>query len=141
MGPPPDELDGPDTLPFATPEPMMPGITVSDAPLVGSRGDSEVEDDPSFAQLFLNVGRRDGLRPGDIHRLLLEAVGIGEAERGRIRMRDRITFVSVRPESLERAIAALAGKVMAGRTLVAERAKPKSTLTEATDPNRGGQGY
>jgi len=164
-GPRPERVESPpETLPFRTPEPVMPGITVSDGPAAPqaearpernerardgrggrergeardreSRGPEhegrdrgplkDVEDDPSFAQLFLNVGRRDGLRPGDVHRLLTEVARIEEAEQGRIRMRERITFVSVRPEQLERAITALGGQVVAGRTLVAERAKPRT---------------
>ena len=197
-GPRPERIqDPPETLPFRTPDPIMPGITVSDAPAGaprerprtdriergpqaasfdrgpqaasfdrgpqaapqaasfdrgpqaapqaasfdrgpqaalqdreraerGERALKDVEDDPSFAQLFLNVGRRDGLRPGDVLRLLTEVARIEEAEQGRIRMRERITFVSVRPEQLERAIAALGGQVVAGRTLVAERAKPRT---------------
>jgi ATP-dependent RNA helicase DeaD len=137
--------DPPDTLPYpsvsgsasfeAPQSPIMPGITVSDEPAGAdprpraARGDArdtkEIEDDPSFAQLFLNVGRRDGLRPGDVHDLLVELAQLDEGAHGRIRMRDRITFVSVRPEVLEHAITALGGKVVAGRTLVAERAKPR----------------
>ena len=126
--------DPPDTLPYGGP--VMPGITVSDEPASADprpprpRGDArdtkEIEDDPSFAQLFLNVGRRDGLRPGDVHDLLVELAQLEEGAHGRIRMRDRITFVSVRPEVLEHAITALGGKVVAGRTLVAERAKPRA---------------
>lgn len=119
----------------------MPGITVSDEPASADprpprppRGDArdtkEIEDDPSFAQLFLNVGRRDGLRPGDVHDLLVELAQLDEGAHGRIRMRDRITFVSVRPEVLEHAITALGGKVVAGRTLVAERAKPRAERDE-----------
>jgi ATP-dependent RNA helicase DeaD len=114
----------------------MPGITVADGPLESqaARGPShdfeapvkEVEDDPSFAQLFLNVGRRDGLRPGDLHKLLVDVAHIDEGDHGRIRMRERITFVSVRPELLDKAVAALGGQVVAGRTLVAERAKPRT---------------
>jgi ATP-dependent RNA helicase DeaD len=105
----------------------MPGITVSDAePERTPPPQKDVEDDPSFAQLFLNIGRRDGLRPGDVQRLLVEIAHIADAQQGRIRMRERITFVSVRPEELDRAITSLAGHVVAGRTLVAERAKPRA---------------
>ncbi len=120
--------DPPDTLPFGLPEPVMPGITISDAitPPSAKGPEKDVEDDPSFAQLFLNVGRRDGLRPGDVHKLLVDLARIDEGEHGRIRMRERITFVSVRPELLDRAITALGGQVVAGRTLVAERAKPRA---------------
>jgi ATP-dependent RNA helicase DeaD len=117
----------PETQPFRTPDPIMPGITVSDAePERTPAPQKDVEDDPSFAQLFLNIGRRDGLRPGDVQRLLVEIAHIADAQQGRIRMRERITFVSVRPEELDRAITSLAGHVVAGRTLVAERAKPRA---------------
>jgi ATP-dependent RNA helicase DeaD len=129
--------DAPDTQPFRVPDPVMPGITVADGPGESqpeARGAShdfetpvkEVEDDPSFAQLFLNVGRRDGLRPGDLHKLLVDVAHIDEGDHGRIRMRERITFVSVRPELLDKAVTALCGQVVAGRTLVAERAKPRT---------------
>ena len=108
----------------------MPGITIGGEPAeassMGDAREKEIEDDPSFAQLFLNVGRRDGLRPGDVHDLLVKLAQIDEGAHGRIRMRDRITFVSVRPELLEQAITALGGQVVAGRTLVAERAKPRA---------------
>lgn len=116
----------PETQPFRTPDPVMPGITVSDAAPLPLPPQKDFEDDPSFAQLFLNIGRRDGLRPGDVQRLLVEIAHLDDAQQGRIRMRERITFVSVRPEELERAIASLAGHVVAGRTLVAERAKPRT---------------
>ena len=110
--------DAPDTQPFRVPDPVMPGITVADGPVesqMETRGPShdfeapvkEVEDDPSFAQLFLNVGRRDGLRPGDVHKLLVDVAHIDEGDHGRIRMRERITFVSVRPELLDKVLVCL----------------------------------
>ena len=71
----------------------------------------------------MNVGRRDGVRPGDVHRLLEAAVG--QSQTGRIRIRDRNSFVSVRKESLDRAVAALSGQVLGGRTVLAEPAKAR----------------
>lgn len=82
-------------------------------------------DDPDFAQIFINVGRRDGARPSDFQKVLVEAAGLAPADTGRIRVRDRNTFVSVRKESLDRVVAALVGQVIAGRSVLAEPAKQR----------------
>jgi ATP-dependent RNA helicase DeaD len=128
--------------------PPLPGITESlapteRAPLGGERHDREarfdrterterperterterLEDDETYAQIFVNVGRRDGVRPGDFQRVLEGA--IGPTDPGRIRIRDRNTFVSVRRETLDRAVAALSGQIMAGRSVIAEPAKAR----------------
>ena len=85
----------------------------------------ELPDDPSFVQIFVNVGRRDGARAGDIQELLEKNGSMPVGETGRIRVRDRMTFVSVKKELLEKAIEALAGQVIGGRNVVAELAKPR----------------
>ncbi|MBX3185440.1 MAG: DEAD/DEAH box helicase [Labilithrix sp.] len=91
----------------------------------GRTRDDEAPTDPSLANIFLNVGRRDGVSPEALQRLLAESAGIPESETGNIRVRDRITFVTVRKELAERAIRALAGQVVGGRTVVAEPARDK----------------
>jgi ATP-dependent RNA helicase DeaD len=84
-------------------------------------------DDPDFVQIFINVGRRDGARPADFQRVLTEAAGLAPADTGRIRIRDRNTFVSVRKDSLDRVVAALVGQVIAGRSVLAEPAKQRTS--------------
>jgi ATP-dependent RNA helicase DeaD len=84
-------------------------------------------DDPDFVQIFINVGRRDGARPADFQRILTEAAGLAPADTGRIRIRDRNTFVSVRKDSLDRVVAALVGQVIAGRSVLAEPAKQRTS--------------
>jgi ATP-dependent RNA helicase DeaD len=81
-------------------------------------------DDPDFAQIFLNVGRRDGANASDFQRVLSDAA-LAPEDTGRIRVRDRNTFVSVRKEQLARAIEAFGGKVIAGRDVRAEPAKQR----------------
>jgi ATP-dependent RNA helicase DeaD len=88
--------------------------------------DREPEDDPSFAQIFVNVGRRDGARASDLQKILESKAGIAAESTGRIRVRDRMTFVSVKRELVDAAIAALAGEVIGGRTVAAEPARAKS---------------
>ena len=87
---------------------------------------SFLADDPSFAQIFVNVGRRDGARPEDFQRMLAEGAGIAVEGSGRIRVRDRMTFVSVKKDDLDRAIAAFTGQVIGGRNVVAEVARPRT---------------
>ena len=94
--------------------------------LPGERGVTErtERDDtpPGFAQLFVNVGKREGVRAHDLQKLLADS-GIGNDDAGRIRVRDRMTFIAVRKEILDRAVAALTGQVFGGRTVVAELAR------------------
>jgi ATP-dependent RNA helicase DeaD len=86
----------------------------------------ETRDDTSVSNIFLNVGRRDGVNPEDLQKLLAEAGGIPTSETGNIRVRDRITFITVKKELADRAIKALAGQVVGGRTVVAEPARDKA---------------
>jgi ATP-dependent RNA helicase DeaD len=126
--------------PFATEEParaeadeapVMPGYTEAEdsdqttlrpPPKEAPEGDEE----PGFTRIFLNVGRRDGARAQDLQQVLTDVAGIARHDTGRIRIRDRVSFVSVRTDDMTKAIAALAGRVIGGRTVVAEPAKAKA---------------
>ena len=83
-------------------------------------------EEPGFSRIFLNVGRRDGARAQDLQQVLTDVAGIARHDTGRIRVRDRVTFVSVRDADLSKAIAALGGRVIGGRTVVAEPAKART---------------
>lgn len=83
-------------------------------------------EEPGFSRIFLNVGRRDGARAQDLQQVLTDVAGIARHDTGRIRVRDRVTFVSVRDADLTKAIAALGGRVIGGRTVVAEPAKART---------------
>jgi ATP-dependent RNA helicase DeaD len=77
---------------------------------------------PGFVQLFVNVGKREGVRASDLQRILSEK-GIAPEDTARIRVRDRMTFVAVRKEIFDQAVAALTGETIAGRKVVAELAR------------------
>src|SRR5207245_2291456 len=65
--------------------PPLPGITESLAPTERAplpKADERDDEDASFAQIFVNVGRRDGVRPGDFQRVLEAA--LAPADTGRI---------------------------------------------------------
>jgi ATP-dependent RNA helicase DeaD len=79
-----------------------------------------------FAEIYVNVGRREGARAADYQRILTERAGIDKANVRRIRVRERNAFVSVRREDLLRAIAALTGATIAGKVAAAEQARERS---------------
>ncbi|MBX3227868.1 MAG: DEAD/DEAH box helicase [Labilithrix sp.] len=80
-------------------------------------------DDPAFTNVFLNVGRRDGLSQDDLQRLVTEKAGLGDADVGHVRLRDRISFVGIRKERADDAIKALIGVNVGDRVLNAEVAR------------------
>ena len=116
-------------------EPILPGFTEAESsepdPITLKRGPKEdrnappADEEPGFSRVFLNVGRRDGARAPDLQKFL-EGAGVARHDVGRIRIRDRVTFVSVRDADVEKAIGALKGHVIGGRTVVAERAKTRT---------------
>jgi ATP-dependent RNA helicase DeaD len=81
----------------------------------------ESEEDAVF--LYMNVGRRDGVRPGEIIRLLSEVASLERAEVGRIRIRDRHTFVGVPREKVDAILVSLSGKSAMDKDLVVEVAR------------------
>ncbi|MEZ4336951.1 MAG: DEAD/DEAH box helicase [Sandaracinaceae bacterium] len=83
-------------------------------------GEHEGEDD---VYLYVNLGRRDGVRPGQIIRLLATECDIDKSEVGRIRIRDRHSFVGVPRERVEEIVEQLAGKESHDKELVVELAR------------------
>jgi ATP-dependent RNA helicase DeaD len=80
---------------------------------------------PDYVELFVNIGKREGVRTVDLQRLLAEK-GVSSEETGRIRVRDRMSYVTVRRDAFGRAVAALVGQVIGGRTIVAELARGRA---------------
>ena len=114
--------------------PTMPSYTVAEPPRqAGSEMAPAERGDPGplregadgFLQLFINVGKREGVAPGDLQKLLSEA-GIAPENTAGIRVRDRMSFVQVRKELFDRAVTAFAGRVFGGRPVMAELARPRA---------------
>jgi len=93
-------------------------------------------DDADYAEIYVNIGRRDGARAADYQGILTERAGIDRAHVRRIRVRERNAFVSVRREDLVRALAALNGATLAGRVAMAEQARER-TAGEGEGPIEG----
>lgn len=106
-------------------KPIYPGDRRDEAspapyPFAGSSDDS-------FVEIYIGVGRREGIRASDLQRILMERAGLERGQVQRIRVRDRSAFISVPREELGRAIQALNGTFIAGKPIVAEPARERST--------------
>jgi ATP-dependent RNA helicase DeaD len=89
--------------------------------------------DATFAEIFVNIGRQDGVTAADLQRVLTEFAEIARAETGRIRVRDRSSFVSVKKELLTKALTALNGRSFSGKVCQAEPARARSSGTSSTN--------
>ncbi len=88
-----------------------------------ARDRDDDEDDDGDVYLYVNLGRRDGIKPGQIVRLFTSEADVDREDVGRIRIRDRHCFVGVPPELADEIIDALAGKESHDKELVVERAR------------------
>jgi len=100
----------------------VPGavIDVSETPIEDLVVSPDLE---NMTTLYLNVGRRDGLEPAEVSSLLSASCGLATDDIGRVRVRERHTFVGVPTERVDGVIAALAGQNLRNRALQVERAR------------------
>lgn len=75
------------------------------------------------ATLCLHVGREQGVRPGEVARLLYEQCGLTRKEVGRIRIRDDRTLVGVPSLRADEVLQNLEGQALREHPLEAERAE------------------
>ena len=75
----------------------------------------------------MSLGRKDGARVGEINRLFIEEAGLEREEVGRIRLRDKHSFVCVPTAKHEDIIEALDGFEHDGRELKVEVAKSQGS--------------
>jgi ATP-dependent RNA helicase DeaD len=73
--------------------------------------------------LYLDVGRRDGVRVSEIAKLMRDVGELQRSEVGRIRMRDRHTLIDVPDDKLDDLLTKLSGQALGEKTLSPERAK------------------
>ena len=81
------------------------------------------EPDPGQTRLWLNVGRKDGVRRDDLRALLHDTGGVPEADIGRIRVRDKHAFVEVAEAHTSALVEALTGHSFHERKLILEPAR------------------
>jgi ATP-dependent RNA helicase DeaD len=102
-----------------TGDPLPEGADADDAEALAG----ELPGDQPSAVLYLDIGRRDGARVSEIARLMREVGELHRSEVGRIRIRDRHTFVEVPDDKVEQLLVKLKGQALHDKTLSPERAK------------------
>ncbi len=75
---------------------------------------------PAWVRLFLSVGDRDGVGPGDLLGAILGEAGVEREQVGRIDLRDTFSKVEVHEEVADRVIRALNGTTIRGRSVRAD---------------------
>lgn len=86
--------------------------------------EADDEDAPARVKLFVSSGKRDGVRAEEWVNVLLGA-GLSENDVVSVKVKEKHSFVSVRPELAEQALAALNGAEVLGRRVRAETARPR----------------
>jgi len=77
------------------------------------------------AEIFVDVGRKDGARASDFYAILKERAGITIDDTDYVNVRQRHTFIGLHRDRLARALEALNGATISGRAVVAEPAKSR----------------
>lgn len=102
-----------------------------------AEADAEAERaEPGMARLFLQIGRQDGIRPGDIVGAIANEAGVPGNLVGAIDIMDRSTFVEVPQADAPRVIEALRSTKLRGRRIFVDVARPRREMA----PDRSGDG-
>ncbi len=88
---------------------------------------------PSWARLWVGVGRKDNVRPGDLLGAIVGESGLPADHIGRIEVKELYCLVEVHPEDAERVIRSLSGTSLRGRRVMAR-------FDRGHGPHRGGPG-
>ncbi len=92
---------------------------------------------PDYAEIFVSIGRRDGVRSADLQELLVDHIGLDKDDVKRIRVRERNAFISIRKSEAQRAIDGISKASWGNRSLTAEiaRERPGSGNGDADGEN------
>ena len=96
----------------------------TDAPSAESAGTSNANWEGPVEEAFVNVGRDDGVRTSDVQQALSNA-GVSDDDTAYVRIRQRHTFIGVRPGLLEQVVSGLSGQKIAQRSVEAQPARPR----------------
>ncbi len=81
--------------------------------------------EPGMARLFVNIGRQDGVRPGDLVGAIANEAEVPGREIGAIDLFDTYAFVEVPQAAAQRVVQALSRTTIRGRQVNVEIARPR----------------
>jgi ATP-dependent RNA helicase DeaD len=99
---------------------LAPELEPEPEPALPEEPSPELE---NMVTLYFNVGKRDGLEAKDLAQLLTTNSDLGNDDIGRVRVKERHTFVGVPTERADSIISALEGQLVRNRALHVERAR------------------
>jgi len=86
---------------------------------------AEPAEAPAWSKLFLSVGERDGLKPGDLVGAITGEAGVDGRQVGKIDIRESHTVVEVHEVVARKVIKALNGTTIKGRAVRADFDRPR----------------
>lgn len=104
----------------------------------GRRSTVERGRPPAWAHLFLSIGKRDGVGPGDLVGAITGEAGLKGEQVGRIDVKDNFSRVEVEDAQAHRVIAALNGISIRGRSVRADFDRVEQRSSEASLRGRTG---
>jgi ATP-dependent RNA helicase DeaD len=96
----------------------------------------------AFVRLFMTVGQRDNVRPGDLVGMITGQGGITSDQIGKIEVRENHSLVEIASTVAEGVAAKITGAVVKGRKLIARPERPREERPPGRDdrsrgPDRG----
>ncbi len=91
-----------------------------------------------MTRLFVRIGKRDNLRPGDLVGAIANEAGVSGQAVGGIEIGDAFSFVEVPAGIAHRVLSALNGTTIRGRQPEAVIARPGSALPDRGNERDGG---
>jgi ATP-dependent RNA helicase DeaD len=102
------------------PEPAPTSARADAAPIPQARASEPGPAPATWARLFVGIGSRDDVRPGDLVGALAGEAGIQGSRIGKIEIRDNFSIVEVQAEFADRVIQAVNGTTIKGRSVRAD---------------------
>ncbi len=91
----------------------------------GERKESHAAwDNAGFVQLFISLGKKAGIRPGDIVGMMYGETGLPQGSIGKITLKTSYSLVDVREEFAEQVVNALASTKLKGKAVKVKFAQP-----------------
>jgi len=94
----------------------------------------------SMTRLFVNVGARDGARPGDLVGAITNQGGITSDEVGKVEVRESHSIVEVAPAAVDGVIERVTGTTIRGRRAVVRRDEQRAPRDNDRGPRRADRG-
>lgn len=111
------------------------------APLDGAPVTAAAPSQVTWAKLFLSIGERDGVGPGDLLGAVTGETGISGSQVGKIDIHDSYTLLEIQTAQAEKVVRALNGTTIRGRSVRVDFDRgQKKSKPRGGPPRSGGRG-